>query len=186
MKVRSKKRIKTTDPPREMKKVKEMLTPCIQCGTCTGSCPNYPFMDITPRKMWRLVLTDHPNRVFSSKTFIMCSSCYACTLRCPRGLELTTAMALLKQAASRMEIPGFARPEKFHTAFMDSVEKHGRVREMEMMTHFFILMKNPFLPISFTPLGIRLMAKGKIHPGLPYGSGHKLSKLFKKTAELEG
>ena len=40
--------------------VREMVQACIQCGTCTGSCPNEFAMDVTPRRLWRLVLTGRP------------------------------------------------------------------------------------------------------------------------------
>ena len=166
--------------------IKEMIATCIQCGTCTASCPNNEFMDITPRHMWRLLLTDHADALFSSKSFVMCSSCYYCTLRCPRGLELTLAMSLLKQAASKLKLKQFRRSFHFYGAFLDSVKKHGRVKEMEFMTHFFMSMKNPMIPIGFAPLGLKLLAKGKIRPGFPSRGNGKLTALFKKVAQLEG
>ncbi len=49
--------------------VQEMLRACIQCGTCTGSCPNEFAMDHTPRKLWRMVLTDQAEEIFQTKTF---------------------------------------------------------------------------------------------------------------------
>ena len=42
--------------PDELASVKEMVRACIQCGTCTGSCPNAFAMDYTPRHLWRMVL----------------------------------------------------------------------------------------------------------------------------------
>lgn len=165
--------------------IKEMIQSCIQCGTCTASCPNNEFMDITPRHMWRLVLTDQVDAVFSSKSFIMCSSCYYCTLRCPRGLELTFAMSLLKQAALKLKLKQFQRSAFFYKAFLDSVKHHGRVSEMEFMTNFFISMKNPMIPFRYAPLGLRLLAKGKIRPKFLSGGKGKLNVLFKKVAELE-
>lgn len=171
----------------EVKQAKEMVQTCIQCGTCTASCPNLDFMDITPRHMWRLLLTDHVQALFSSKSFTMCSSCYFCTLRCPRGLELTQTMGLLKQAASRLKLKKFKRSSLFYKAFLDSVEKHGRVREMEFMTHYFISMKNPIIPFGYASLGLKLLAKGKIRPefsSIGKGKG-KLEAIFKKVAELE-
>jgi len=166
--------------------VKEMVQTCIQCGTCTASCPNSEFMDITPRHMWRLLLTDHADALFSSKSFIMCSSCYYCTLRCPRGLELTNAMSLLKQAASKLKLKQFRRSSLFYEAFLDSVKKHGRVREMEFMTCYFISMKNPMIPLGYASIGLKLLAKGKIRPEFLSGTKGKLSALFKKVAQLEG
>ena len=171
---------------KQIEPVKEMIKTCIQCGTCTASCPNIEFMDITPRHMWRLLLTDHIDALFSSKSFIMCSSCYYCTLRCPRGLELTNAMSLLKQAASKLKLKKFKSSSLFYKAFLDSVKKHGRVREMEFMTHYFISMKNPVIPFGYASLGLKLLAKGKIRPELPSGCKGKLDALFEKVAELEG
>ncbi len=165
---------------------REMVKTCIQCGTCTASCPNNEFMDITPRHMWRLLLTDHAEALFSSKSFIMCSSCYYCTLRCPRGLELTAAMNLLKQAAAKLELKKFRSSSLFYKAFLDSVKKHGRVREMEFMTHYFISMKNPIIPFGYASLGLKLLSRGKIRPQFPSGGKGKLTALFKKVAELEG
>ncbi len=176
----------TTDNPllTEIEPVKKMLQTCIQCGTCTASCPNVETMDITPRHMWRLLLTDHTEALFSSRSFIMCSSCYYCTLRCPRGLELTLAMSLLKQSASKLK--QFRRSFLFYNAFMDSVKKHGRVKEMEFMTHYFISTKNPLIPISYAPLGLKLLFRGKIRPDFASTGNGKLAALFKKTAEVEG
>jgi len=170
----------------EVKTAKKMIQTCIQCGTCTASCPNTEFMDITPRHMWRLLLTDHAAKLFSSKSFTMCSFCYYCTLRCPRGLELTHAMGLLKQAAAKLKLKEFQRSSLFYKAFLDSVEKHGRVKEMEFMTHYFVSMKNPVIPFDYASLGIKLLAKGKIRPEFSLVGKKKLEALFKKTAELEG
>jgi len=169
----------------QIEPVKAMIQTCIQCGTCTASCPNTEFMDITPRHMWRLMLTDHVDALFSSKSFIMCSSCYYCTLRCPRGLSLTQAMSHLKQVASRLRLKQFQRSSLFYDAFLDSVKKHGRVREMEFMTHYFVSMKNPVLPFGYASLGLKLLAKGKIRPEFGSSGKGKLSAVFKRVAELE-
>ena len=31
------------------------LGTCLQCGTCSSSCPTYFAMDVPPRKLWRMV-----------------------------------------------------------------------------------------------------------------------------------
>ena len=78
----------------DLARLRGMLQACIQCGTCTGSCPNAFAMDPTPRRMWRMLLMGREDDIFDSKTFYLCSACYSCTLRCPRGLELTAAMSV--------------------------------------------------------------------------------------------
>ena len=52
-----------------LESVKDMVQSCIQCGTCTGSCPNSFAMDISPRKLWRMVMLGQKDEIFKSKTF---------------------------------------------------------------------------------------------------------------------
>ena len=116
---------------------------------------------------------------------MLCSSCYTCTLRCPRGLSLTAAMAALKRVAARRGIRQCRSGTLFSRAFIDSVRRHGRVREMEFMTLYFAGMKSPLLPLRFAPLGLKLFGKGKVGLQLPSKGQGKLSALFAKVAELE-
>jgi len=173
------------DAPDVLAPIREMVQACIQCGTCSGSCPNEFAMDLTPRKMWRLVLMGQTGEIFQSKTFSLCSACYFCTLRCPRGLPLTEAMAALKQIAARHKLSAYRRSSFFYETFMESVRRHGRVREMEFMTLYFMALKNPFIPLQFAPLGIRLMSRGKVGLQLPSKGKAPLAALFAKVRELE-
>ncbi len=171
--------------PDHFEKIQEMVLTCIQCGTCTGSCPNAQSMDFTPRHLWRLVLMGQKDLIFKSKTFALCSSCYFCTLRCPRGLALTEAMSALKQLAARENIESFRQSARFYGSFLESVRRHGRVREMEMMNLYFIAMKNPLIPFKYAGLGIKLMRKRKIPLHLPSKGNGVLDKIFRKVQELE-
>jgi heterodisulfide reductase subunit C len=176
----------TTHLSDDLMHVREMVQSCIQCGTCTGSCPNAFAMDLTPRQLWRLVLLDREEAVFQSRTFTLCSACYLCTLRCPRGLPLTEAMHALKQASSK-RTPERHRPvTAFYRHFIESVRRHGRVNELEFMTYYFAEMKNPMLPLRFSGLGLRLVAKGKLPLRWPLKQTRTLEALFRKVAELEG
>ena len=166
-------------------KVKDMLYGCIQCGTCTGSCPNEFAMDHTPRRLWRMVLTDSIDEVLRSKTFALCSACYFCTLRCPRGLPLTEAMSTLKQIAAREKLSTDKSGERFHKSFLQSVRRSGRVHEMAFMMLYFTAMKNPVLPLRFAPLGIKLMLKGKISLRPTVNRQRKLDAIFRQVDALE-
>jgi len=172
--------------PEALASVREMVQACIQCGTCSGSCPNEFAMDSTPRRLWRLVLMGQEEEIFSSVTFTLCSACYYCTLRCPRGLPLTEAMADLKQFAAREGLVKHRQSSLFYQNFMKSVRRHGKVREMEFMTLYFAAMKNPLLPFRFASLGMRLMGKGKVHIQIPSKGKGKLDAIFRKVEELEG
>lgn len=171
--------------PDPLAPIQEMVQTCIQCGTCTGSCPNAFAMDQTPRQLWRMVLMGQKDVIFQSKTFALCSSCYYCTLRCPRGLLLTEAMGALKQIASRENLAKYRQSSLFYKSFIKSVRNHGRVREMEFMTLYFTSMKNPFVPFRFASLGMRLMLKKKISLQIPSKGKRPLEAIFRKIEELE-
>jgi heterodisulfide reductase subunit C len=171
--------------PDELEHLRQMVQSCIQCGTCTGSCPNAFAMDLTPRQLWQHVLMGRREEVFQSRTFTLCSACYFCTLRCPRGLHLTEAMHALKQAAARERLPLYRPVTAFFRHFMESVRRHGRVNELEFMTLYFAEMKNPLLPLRYSGLGMRLAAKGKLPLRWPLRRKRPLEALFRKAAELE-
>jgi heterodisulfide reductase subunit C len=161
------------------------LRACIQCGTCTGSCPNAAAMDLTPRHMWRLVILGRLEAVMASRTFILCSDCYTCTLRCPRGLPLTAAMERLKGIAFARREARHRRSRLFYEQFIQTVRRHGRIHEMEFMTRYFTAMHSPAAPFRFAPLGIKLMRKGKLAPGAGKAADTPLGALFDQVAVLE-
>lgn len=173
--------------PDTLADIRHMVQSCIQCGTCTGSCPNAFAMDYSPRHLWRMVLMGRKEDIFESKTFSMCSSCYNCTLRCPRGLDLTGAMHGLKQLAIREKVPQFRETSDFYKYFVDSILHHGRVHETEVMTRYLISKepRDPLALFKFAPLGLKLLSRRKV--GFPISMDKKLSlsKMFQKVKELE-
>ncbi len=175
----------TTEITRRLESIRQMVQACIQCGTCTASCPNEFAMDLTPRRLWRMVLMGLQDDIFQSRTFSLCSSCYTCTLRCPRGLPLTGAMSALKQLAYDQGLSRYRSGDLFYGNFMRSVRRHGRVREMEFMTLYFVQLKNPMLPFRFAPLGLKLMAKGKVPMQVPSKGAGKLESLFKQVEKVQ-
>jgi heterodisulfide reductase subunit C len=176
----------TTDNDKiTLDRVSAMVKACIQCGTCTGSCPNAQKMDLTPRKMWRLVILGRLAEVMAGRTFILCSDCYLCTLRCPRGLPLTAAMEALKGIAFARRAARHRRSRLFYEQFMQTVRRCGRIREMAPMTRYFTAMGSPLAPLRFAPLGLKLMRKGKVEVGCGRTAATPLDALFEKVAALE-
>ncbi|EGJ50193.1 4Fe-4S dicluster domain-containing protein [Desulfocurvibacter africanus] len=142
--------------------VREMVMGCMQCGTCGASCPNAFAMDYTPRQLWRLLLLGQEQEVLGSKTIYLCSSCYTCTVRCPRGLPLTEAMHALKRLAWE-RLPQTRSRAAFYQAFVAHIRIYGRVQESALMARYFAKSRDPRLPLSFTAAGLRLLRKGKLH-----------------------
>jgi heterodisulfide reductase subunit D len=75
------------------------LRSCIQCGTCSATCPTAYAMDYSPRQLWRMVQLGLRDEVLRSHTFWLCTTCKACQVRCPRGIDLMDAMIALKEYA---------------------------------------------------------------------------------------
>lgn len=166
--------------------IQKKIQACMQCGTCSGSCANAFAMDLTPRHMWRLAQLGDKEAIFNSRTFYLCSACYYCTLRCPRGLPLTETIGALKRLAAAEGIDKHKQSINFYQAFVDTVRRYGRVREMEFMNRYFLSMKNPVLPLGFASLGLKLLSKGKVPIEIPklFGEG-RFDSLFRKVEELE-
>ncbi|MBS7632276.1 (Fe-S)-binding protein [Candidatus Bathyarchaeota archaeon] len=66
---------------------KHKLLECIQCGTCTGSCPVAKKANLNVRRYMREVatlgrLTQHPQSELWS-----CTTCSTCGVRCPKDLN---------------------------------------------------------------------------------------------------
>ncbi|HUW13992.1 MAG TPA: (Fe-S)-binding protein [Anaerolineae bacterium] len=83
------------------------LATCIQCGTCTASCPASELMDYAPRQLWEMVRLGLRDPVINSRTFWLCTQCYACQVRCPRGIQIGDTMRHLREwaVANGLEIP---------------------------------------------------------------------------------
>jgi len=75
----------------------EPLRTCIQCGTCSGTCPVAGYMDNTPRQIIAMINQGMKDQVLESNTFWYCASCYYCTVRCPQDINITELMYALKR-----------------------------------------------------------------------------------------
>ena len=80
------------------------LRSCIQCGTCSATCPTAFAMDYSPRQLWRMVQLGMRDEVLNSRTFWLCTTCKSCQVRCPRGIDLMDAMIALKEYAFGKDI----------------------------------------------------------------------------------
>jgi heterodisulfide reductase subunit C len=73
---------------------------CMQCGTCTASCPVKVIdPDYNCRRIIRMALIGDKEQVLKSKFIWMCSTCYSCYERCPADVKITDLMTALKNIA---------------------------------------------------------------------------------------
>ena len=140
----------------------ENLRHCIQCGICSAACPLSLYMDYTPRRLINLAREGFKKEVLSSLTIWLCSSCYACRVECPKEIQVTDIMYLLKRKAieegvypRNFPIPVLARE------FGRMIFMFGRVNETLLVTDLF-LRTNWFKFLSMTGLGLNLMRTGRM------------------------
>jgi quinone-modifying oxidoreductase subunit QmoC len=139
----------------------EKLFGCIQCGTCSGMCPLSQYMDYTPRQIIALIRGGFKTDVLSSYTTWLCSSCYSCTVECPKEIKLTDIM----YAAKRLAIREGIYPKRFPipvlaSEFFKNVEDSGRNSEGRLLLRLF-MKTNPLRIFNQAVLGLRLLWTGR-------------------------
>jgi len=115
----------------------ERLTRCIQCGTCSGSCPVTYAMDYSPRQVIAMFRAGAVEPLLDSRTIWICASCYQCTARCPSEIKITDLLYALKRLALRERIvprkwPVYALSE----IFTEGVRRYGRNFESGLLLRF--------------------------------------------------
>lgn len=79
----------------------ESLALCFQCGTCTGACPSGRRTPYRIRQVVRKSLMGFKEDVISDDTLWMCSTCYECQERCPRGIKIVDIVKIARNYASQ-------------------------------------------------------------------------------------
>jgi len=140
----------------------ETLFGCIQCGTCSATCPLSHYMDFTPRRIIAMTREGFKDEVLHCATIWLCASCYSCTVECPREIHITDVMYALKREAiaagaypKRFPIPVLARE------FFNQVTREGRNSESRLLVRLYA-KTNPFAALKNAALGIKLFLKGRM------------------------
>ncbi len=69
---------------------------CMQCGTCSGTCPMADEMDFTPRKVMHYSQFGMLSSMEDINSYWKCASCHSCSVRCPRGIDIAKVMEALR------------------------------------------------------------------------------------------
>ena len=167
----------------------ERIRLCIQCGTCSASCPNASRMEHTPRQIIAMARAGMRQEVLSSNSMWYCASCYLCTVRCPRDIKPTDLMHALEclavQAGSsnaRTTTPVMYR------SFSDFAYSIGSVPEVGFMTWFYLLT-NPLRAMRMIPLALSLFKHGRLSikaRRMRPDAEHQLKAVLDKAEELGG
>ncbi len=172
----------------------EWVKMCMQCGVCAGSCPLGKHWEHPPQELFMMIRAGKREAVLTSDSMWMCTSCYNCIARCPRGLPITHIMHGLAHYAKRLELTPKGQPtEEFSQIFWDNLTKKGRVNELKMGLSLYFKdgfgagVKNA---MANRKLGQNMM-KAKRMSAMEIFGGHSikdtsgLQKIIAKAQEIE-
>lgn len=135
---------------------------CFQCGTCSAVCPLVDYMDHNPRHLIAMVRAGRDDDILRSRSIWVCTSCYACTVACPKQVPITDSIYALKRKAMRDDV----YPRRFPTPvmarqFVRSVDKWGRSTESRISLSFY-MRTDPSQLLRHAVLGMRLLRLGRM------------------------
>ena len=153
--------------PSQRKMVEELsgerISACFQCEKCTNGCPVTFAMDLVPHIAIRLLHLGLVDEVLRSDTIWVCASCETCATRCPNNINITRVMDTLRQLAQREGVrPSQRNVPLFHSAFLSSIRRHGRVHETEMAVDFTIRSEGIRGLLKQVSTGLAMFTRGKI------------------------
>ena len=154
--------LKFADLIKEMSGDRE-IDHCIQCGTCSSSCPMSVYMDFPPRKIIAMVKNGFKDEALRSFTIWLCPSCYTCQVRCPAKIKITDVMYALKRLAIQEKV----YPPRFSIPVLDRemskmIGKNGRNSELWVVLNLYLKSRKPLGLFKMAPMGLKLMKTGRM------------------------
>jgi heterodisulfide reductase subunit C len=164
----------------------ERVLSCLQCGTCSATCPVAPLLEEPPRRIFAMIRAGMRKEVLGSLTPWMCSSCYECTVRCPAQIKITEIMYALKRKSIRERmVTHDSDVHRFYKIFTEIVSKYGRMNEMMLLMRY-MMFNHPMELASQMPVGMRMFTTGtlQIQPH-KVKNQDSFNKIVQKAVSLE-
>ncbi len=135
---------------------KSLIETCIQCGKCSASCSFSKYMEYSPRKLINIFLSENkiPENI---NTFWLCTSCYTCTIKCPRGIPLIDFIYLIRENYYDKVKNKYA---EFYKVFHRNIKKNKRLKEKSAFLEYFI--NSPLFLIQKIDLLFKLLIKKRL------------------------
>jgi heterodisulfide reductase subunit C len=139
----------------------DKILKCIQCGTCSASCPLTDHMENAPRELFALIRDGNIIEALTSQTLWYCVSCYKCMTRCPKEIPVTELIYTLKRLALK---EGFApknhKTVSLNRSFSNCIDKNGLVTESTVMRGYG--MKHPLDVVKKVPLALKMLKRDRL------------------------
>lgn len=104
----------------------QKIMSCYQCGKCTAGCPLADKMDYVPNEMMRLCMLGQIKELLESKAIWLCTSCFQCGTRCPKGIEVHRVFEALRSLALR-EGKNYTDIEKLPKEILDEMPQQALI-----------------------------------------------------------
>ncbi len=168
----------------------EEIKMCMQCGICAASCPLRNEMDYPPRKIFAMIRAGKRGEVLNSKAIRLCTSCYTCKVRCPRGIPVIDVMHGLAHYAIRQGIiPNRTGTAAFGGQFYKMIRRMGRVDEKVLPVLYFF--QEGLLPgiknmLGMSTMGAQLFFHHRMGllPDRPIKGRKELKKMLDKAEKM--
>lgn len=100
---------------------------CLQCGTCTASCPVNRFTEtFNPRLILRAAMLGLKKWTSSNDAIWSCLACYSCTERCPRDVDPTEIIRAIRNLSVKR-----GRIHPFFNTLTTTIANFGRIFDRE-------------------------------------------------------
>lgn len=157
---------------------------CLQCGLCAGTCPLGYTMNYPPRKMILNIRAGNLDKVLRDPSVWLCISCYTCSSRCPKNIELTDMLwpALRDRALQE----GFQPPPELQDAF-EKIYKYGNVlgQSPKKRLEWAKSLDFPVLNLAMDPRPVDVLWAVECFPSY-YPRNQIVSRSFAKILNLLG
>ena len=163
---------------------------CMQCGVCAASCPLSLQMDHPPRQIFTLIRAGKKEEVLGSQAIMLCTSCYACKVRCPRKIPVVDVMHGLANYALKQGFVPRKDTANFGSKFWEQVYRIGRIDEKDLPRRYFFsegFIEGIKGTLSFSDIGIKMFLhkRMKLLPEKKIKGIKELRKMLEKAETMQ-
>jgi len=140
-------------------------------------------MDVPVHALLRLLQLGQSQRVLESKTAWLCSSCVACTARCPQEIDphavLSAIQVVVARSGKEAPVPGVLR---FNRTFLRGIKATGRIFEPAFVFLVNLGARRPFRDLG---LAWRLLQRGRLRWYPARATAARARRLLRRVEQVE-